>query len=145
MLSAGEIERSEKIFNALGDRLALCYSPAEFSIRAFSQARGWVRKGPPVYVKHIGQFLMAEIQPAAAPAYRFMIHREDALDIETHESVLAHIESLDFSAFESTDGKSVYYQFIPSRGGCPEETKRWLAGEIYGELMKDRETIATSI
>ncbi len=33
MLSADDIERSEEVFNALGDQLAIAYHPAQFSIR----------------------------------------------------------------------------------------------------------------
>ena len=92
MLTAGDIERSEEVFNALGDQLAKAYHPAEFSIRAFVQARGWVRNGPPAYVKHTATFVMAEVHPSNAPPYRFMIQREDALDADTHENLsLIHI------------------------------------------------------
>lgn len=144
MLTAGDIERSEEIFNALGEQLAITYHPAEYSIRAFAQARGWVRKGPPVYVKHTGSFVMAEVHPSTAPPYRFMIQREDALDAETHQNVLAYLKSHDFSKFERTDGKSFYYQFIPQLGESSGQTKEWEAGKLDEYIEISGTTAATS-
>jgi len=134
MLSAGDIERSEEVFNALGERLAKSYHPAEFSIRAFAEARGWVRKGPPVYVEYTGSFVMVEVNPSNAPPYRFMIQREDALDADTHENVLAYIKRHDFSEFERTDGKSYYYQYIPQLGEGPGQMREWEAGKLGGDI-----------
>ena len=144
MLKVGEVERSEKVFNALGAKLAESYRPAQFSIQAFCQAQGWVRNGPPEYAKHNGEFLMAEVHPPKAPAYRFMIQREDALGADTHQSVVGFINRHDFSQFERTDGKSYYYQLMPRLGGGPARTKEWEAGRLGGEIVKDGATGAAS-
>jgi len=134
MLTARDIERSDEVFSALGESLARAYHPAEFSIRAFIEACGWVRHGPPEYVKFTGTFVMAEVRPSNAPPYRFMIQREDALDADTHEQVLAFIKSHDFSEFERTDGKSCYFQFIPQLGESPGQTRKWEAGKLGRDL-----------
>ena len=145
MLTVEDIERSEKIFNALGEQLAITYHPGEFSIRAFAELRGWVRNGPPAYVKSTGSFVMAEVHPQNAPAYRFMIQREDALDAETHQNVLAYLERHDFSVFERTDGKSYFYQYIPQLG---EEglgrTREWERGKLGGNIATTRTTGSTT-
>jgi hypothetical protein len=133
VLKIGEVERSEKVFNALGAKLAESYRPAQFSIHAFCQAQGWVRNGPPEYVKHPGEFLMAEVHPPKAPAYRFMIQREDALDIGKHETALMFIQLQNFPDYEREDGKRYYYQFIPQLGDSSGELKAWAAGERFAE------------
>ena len=140
MLSVGEIERSEEIFNALGEQLAVSYHPAEFSIRAFAELRGWVRNGPPAYLKSAGSFVMAEVRPSNAPPYRFMIQREDALDAETHENVLAYLKRQDFSEFERTDSKSYCYQYIPLLGEGPGRTREWETGKLGGNIATTRTT-----
>jgi hypothetical protein len=144
MLTAGDIERSDEVFKALGEKLASAYHPAEFSIRAFIEACGWVRNGPPEYVKFTGTFVMAEVRPSNASPYRFMIQREDALDADSHENVLAFIKRHDFSEFERTDGKSYYYQFIPQLGEGPGQTKKWEAGKLGQDIATFVSAGATS-
>ncbi len=144
MLSADDIERSEEVFNALGDQLAIAYHPAQFSIRAFAELRGWVRNGPPAYVKCSGSFVMAEIQPSNAPPYRFMIQREDALDAETNENVVAYLRRHDFSAFERTDGKNYCYQYIPQLGEGPGRTREWETGKLGVNFATSGTTGSTS-
>jgi len=144
MLNPGDIERSDLVFNALGESLAKTYHPAEFSIGAFIEARGWVRTGASAYVRRSGTFVMAEVHPSNAPPYRFMIQREDALGADTHQSVVGFINRHDFSQFERTDGKSYYYQLMPRLGGGPARTKEWQAGRLGGEIVKDGATGAAS-
>ena len=144
MLNPGDIARSDTVFNALGDSLAKAYHPAEFSIMAFIESRGWVRSGAPAHARCSGTFVMAEVHPSNAPPYRFMIQREDALGADTHESIVTYIKRHDFSEFERTDGKGYYYQFIPRWGGDPAQTKEWEAGKLGGEIVKDGATGAES-
>ena len=129
-MNGGDLERSESVANVLTEKLAETYDPAEFLIKRFSEARGWVRNGPPGYIPKNGEFLIAEVDPSNAPAYRFMVQREDVLDIDSHENVLVFIRRQDFSDFERTDGKVFYHQFIPQQGSAPGHTKQWEVGEL---------------
>jgi hypothetical protein len=130
VLNVGEIERSETIFRALEHRLAESYLSGQFTIRAFCQTVGWVRNGNRTYAQRAGEFLMAEVHPLKAPAYRFMILKEDALEVGTHEAVLMFIQLQSFPDFERTDGKQHYYQFIPQRGNASGELKAWEPGTL---------------
>lgn len=143
MLTVEDIERSEKVFNALGEKLAEAYHPAEFTIRAFVETRGWVRKGPPVYAESTGTFVIAEINPANAAPYRFIIQREDALDAGTHSSVLAFIESHDFSEFERADGKKYCYQFTPQPGEGLGQTRQWETGKLGVDTVANGSTASS--
>jgi len=143
MLNPGDIERSDVVFHTLGESLARTYHPAEFSIHAFVEARGWVRGGGPLYSRSSGTFVVADVHPSNATPYRFMIQREDALGADTYESVMAYIGGHDFKEFERTDGKSYYHQLIPRRGGSPAHIKEWEAGKLGGEIVKESATAAT--
>ncbi len=137
MVNRGDFERSEAVINALAERLAETYDTAEFSIQGPSEARGWVRNGPPGYVQGSGQFLIVEVHPSSAPSYRFMIQREDSLDDDSHENVLVFIQRKDFSDFERTDGEVFYYQFIPQWRGAPGHIREWEAGELHENRQTD--------
>lgn len=133
MWSIGDVERSEKIFNALNSKLAESYHPGQFTVHAFCHVRGWLRNGPPVYVQGSGQFLMAEVHPPKAPPFRFVFQREDVLDVDSHETVLMFIQSLNFQDYERTDSKRYYYQFIPELEDCSGEIRGWEAGTLRAE------------
>jgi hypothetical protein len=144
MLNPGDIERSDEVFQEMGESLAKAYHPSEFSIRAFAEARGWVRSDAPAHVRGSSTFVMAVVRPSTGPQYRFMIQREDALSADTHDSVMAFLTGHDFSTFESTDGKSYCYQFIPQRGASPARTKKWEAGTLSGEIVNEGPPVAAT-
>ena len=133
MTNSSDQERKIAILEALNAALKEAYDANVFSVRAFGDAWGWVRGGTPVYDKNPGQFLIAEVDPPDAPRFRFIIQREDVLDVGTHEIALAFIQHQDFSDFERTDEKVFYHQFVPGWGSGPGQLKVWEVGALDAE------------
>ena len=133
MTDSGDQERLDAVLDALNTALEKAYNPNEISVEAFGDAPGWVRGGSPIYAKNTGQFLIVEVNPPNAPPFRFIIQREDVLDVGIHEQALAFIQHRDFSEFERTDGKVFYYQFMPPWGSSPVQLKAWEAGTLDAE------------